>query len=226
MLSLTIARLSAMDQVIICYGNHASQVMAAIASGADVCGCGHEIGISVQLRIKDAEGFQVEAIAPLPAHMRKAIQMLFRSLPEDLEAQLPRLAQLSDFSTPQSLQDALEKARHSLQSRAHENAAPKRSAVLPRVAHVNLPADPKFEHLAVRSRDENERDTSASDDEDDSSNSDMDSDGEVIDRKARWTSARKKEAKEKRRVLKKARRALQKERREQILAQTPLSWDK
>ena len=180
----------------------------------------------MQLRIKDAEGFCVEAIAPLPAHMRKAIQMLFRGLPEDLEAQLPRLVQLADFSTPQSLQQALAAARHSVQSRAHENVPPKRSAVLPRVVHVDLPADPKFEHLAVRSRVKKERGASASDDECDSSDSDMEGDDEVSDRKARWTSARKKEAKEKRRVLKKARRALQKERREQILAQTPLSWDK
>ena len=180
----------------------------------------------MQLRIKDAEGFHVEATAPLPAHMRKAIQMLFRSLPEDLEAQLPKLVQLSDFSTPQSLQQALAAARHSVQSRAHENAPPKRSAVLPRVVHVNLPADPKFEHLAVRSHSKKERATSAFDDEGDSSDGDMESDEHGVDRKARWTSARKKEAKEKRRVLKKARRALQRERREQILAQTPLSWDK
>ena len=131
-----------------------------------------------------------------------------------------------NFSTPQSLQQALAAARHSVQSRAHENAPPKRSAVLPRVVHVDLPADPKFEHLAMRSRVKKERDASASDDEGESSDSDMESDDEVMDRKARWTSARKKEAKEKRRVLKKARRALQKERREQILAQTPLSWDK
>ena len=182
--------------------------------------------IIMQLRIKDAEGFHVEATAPLPAHMRKAIQMLFRSLPKDLEAQLPKLVQLSDFSTPQSLQQALTAARHSVQSRAHENAPPKRSAVLPRVVHVDLPADPKFEYLAMRSSVKKERDASASDDEGESSDSDMESDDEVMDRKARWTSARKKEAKEKRRVLKKARRALQKERREQILAQTPLSWDK
>ena len=180
----------------------------------------------MQLRIKDAEGFYVEAIAPLPAHMRKAIQMLFRGLPEDLEAQLPRLVQLADFSTPQSLQQALAAARHSVQSRAHESAPPKRSAVLPRVVHVDLPADPKFEHLAVRSHGKKERYTLASDDEGESSDSDIESDDEAIVRKARWTSARKKEAKEKRRVLKKARRALQKEHREQILAQTPLSWDK
>ena len=183
----------------------------------------------MQMRIRDAEGFHVEAIAPLPAHMRKAIQMLFRSLPQDLEAQLPRLVQLSDFSTPQSLQHALATAKHSVQRRAHENAPPKRSALLPRIVHVNLPTDPKFDHLAERRQGGKEWDASSSDDdddEDDSSNIDMENDDEVMDGKARWTSARKREAKEKRKVLRKARRALQKERREQILAQTPLSWDK
>lgn len=42
--------------------------------------------LALQVCVQDADGLQIRATAPLPAHMRKAIRMLFRDLPEDLDA--------------------------------------------------------------------------------------------------------------------------------------------
>jgi hypothetical protein len=42
--------------------------------------------LALQVCVQDADGFQIRVTAPLPAHMRKAIRMLFRDLPEDLDA--------------------------------------------------------------------------------------------------------------------------------------------
>ncbi len=106
---------------------------------------------ALQLRVRDAEGFLVEATAPLPAHMRNAIRMLFRSLPEDLDAALAKMVQLTDFSSPQFLQQALA-AANSLAPRAGSAPSqprPQGSPALPRSSHVELPADPKFQHLCV-----------------------------------------------------------------------------
>ena len=175
---------------------------------------------ALQLRVRDAEGFLIEATAPLPAHMRNAIRMLFRSLPEDLDTALAKMVQLSDFSSPQRLQQALAAAQHSAHSRQHaEPANATRSSMLPRSSHVELPADPKFQHLSSLST-AVERDSRASDEDEDS---ESDSDGEARPRKARWTNAAKKEAKEKRRALKKAKREREKEYRKKL--ETPLQWE-
>ena len=182
------------------------------------------------MRVQDADGFHVETIAPLPSHMRKAIRMLFRGPPEDLDAQLPKFVKLADLSGPQALQRALASSQRSVAQRQHQNSPPSRSPLLPRTSHVELPADPKFKHLAGRSsaekqsassrRDEDEED---SEDVSEDEGSESDSDGEPNRRRPRWTSAQKKEAKEKRRVLKKARREKEKEKKK--LLDTPLRWD-
>ena len=44
------------------------------------------VKLALQVCVQDADGFQIRATAPLPVHMRKAIRMLFRDLPEDLDA--------------------------------------------------------------------------------------------------------------------------------------------
>ena len=179
---------------------------------------------AAQLRVRDAEGFLIEATAPLPAHMRNAIRMLFRSLPEDLDAALAKMVQLSDFSSPQRLQQALAAAQHSAQSRQHaEPVKATRSSVLPRSSHIELPADPKFQHLSSLST-ARESATTASRTGDESEDSESDSDGELRPRKARWTNAEKREAKEKRRALKKAKREREKEYRKRL--ETPLQWEK
>lgn len=43
------------------------------------------VELALQVCVQDADGFQIRATAPLPAHMCKAIRMLFRDLPEDLD---------------------------------------------------------------------------------------------------------------------------------------------
>ncbi len=73
----------------------------------------------MQMRVRDAEGLYVEATAPLPAHMRKAIHMLFSSLPVNLDAALPKIVQLEDFSNPHRLIKALAAAKRSAQSRCN-----------------------------------------------------------------------------------------------------------
>ncbi|CAL5224831.1 g7583 [Coccomyxa viridis] len=177
-----------------------------------------------QLRVRDAEGFLVEATAPLPAHMRNAIRMLFRSLPEDLDAALAKMVQLTDFSSPQFLQQALAAAQYSAQSRQRaEPAKASRSPVLPRSSHVELPANPKFQHLSSLST-ARESESEASRSGDESEGNESDSDGESRPRKARWTNAEKREAKEKRRAVKKAKREREKEYRKRL--ETPLQWEK
>ena len=179
---------------------------------------------ALQLRVRDAEGFLVEATAPLPAHMRNAIRMLFRSLPEDLDAALAKMVQLTDFSSPQFLQQALAAAQYSAQSRQRaEPAKASRSPVLPRSSHVELPADPKFQHLSSLST-ARESESEASRSGDESEGNESDSDGESRPRKARWTNAEKREAKEKRRAVKKAKREREKEYRKRL--ETPLQWEK
>lgn len=178
---------------------------------------------ALQLRVRDAEGFFIEATAPLPSHMRKAIKMLFRSLPGDLDAALPKMVQLADFTSPHSLQQALMAAKHSVQSRQHEDPIKAtQSSVLPRSTHVELPADAEFQHLASLSTAKG-LGTRSGRTGGESEGSESDSDGESRPRKSRWTSAEKREAKDKRRALKKARREREKEYRRKL--ETPLQWE-
>jgi hypothetical protein len=141
-------------------------------------------------------------------------------------AGLTKLSQLSDFSSRKSLECALAAARHSVHSRQRaeqESRKPKRSLVLPRVSHVELPADPKFQHLASRSTLKERGASGGGLDGEGDSGDDSDSDDENGGRKSRWTSTQKREAKEKRRALKKARREREKARRK--AQQTPLQWE-
>ena len=166
----------------------------------------------------------MEVMAPLPAHMRNAVKMLFRSLPrEDLDAALSKMVHLADFSSPQSLQQALAAARRSVQSRQPADPPKgRRDLVLPRSSQVELPADPKLQHLASLSTAQ-ERDLEESRAGSDSDGSESDSDGEARPKKARWTNAAKREAKERRKALKKARREREKEHKRRL--ETPLQWD-
>ena len=178
---------------------------------------------ALQLRVRDAEGFFIEATAPVPSHMRKAIKMLFRSLPGDLDASLPKMVQLADFTSPQSLQQALMAAKHSTQSRQNEDLIKAtRSSMLPRSSHVELPAEAEFQHLATLST-ANRLGVRSSRTEGENGGSESDSDGESRPRKFRWTNAEKREAKDKRRALKKARREREKEYRKK--QETPLQWE-
>ena len=238
--------------------------------------------LALQVCVQDADGFQIRATAPLPAHMRKAIRMLFKDLPEDLDAGkillllgflnrhchavqhheaynhdlcflpcgddnslchairhtyeavmcavpyagLTKLSQLSDFSSRESLDRALTAARHSVHSRQRaeqESRKPKRSLVLPRTSHVELPADPKFQHLASYSTPKKGGVSGGGVDCEGDSSDDSDSDDENRGRKPRWSSLQKREAKEERRALKKARREREKARRKAL--QTPLQWE-
>ena len=178
----------------------------------------------MQLRVRDAEGFLVEATAPLPAHMRNAVKMLFKSLPEDLDTGLSKMVRLVDFSSPQRLQQALAAANSSAQSRQHADPIKAtRVSALPRSSHVELPADPKFQHLASLSTTEN-LNVRTGRARKKSEGSESDSDGESRAWKSRWTNTQKREAKVGRRALKKARRERQKEYRKKL--ETPLQWDK
>lgn len=141
-------------------------------------------------------------------------------------AGLNKLAQLSDFSSRKSLELALAAARHSVHSRQRaeqESRKPKRSLELPRISHVELPADPKFQHLASRSTLKEQGASGGGVDGEGDSSDDSDSDDENRGRKPRWSSTQKREAKEGRRALKKARREREKARRKAL--QTPLQWE-
>jgi hypothetical protein len=213
--------------------------------------------------------------------MSKAIQMLFKDLPEDLDAGkvllllgfldghnhavhnaklgvafhasclvmrtnfcttrqmiqrdrmctvpyagLANLAQLSDFSSRKSLEHALAVARHSVHSRQRaeeEGRKPKRSLVLPRVSHVELPADPRFQHLALRSTRKKPGVPHIGEDGEVDSSDDSDSDYENRGRKPRWSSSQKREAKEERRYRKRVRQEKEKARRKAL--ETPLKWE-
>lgn len=75
--------------------------------------------------------------------------------------------------------------------RQHDNTAKvKRTAVLPRTSHLELPADPRFQHLASRSTAKKEWDVHASKAEDDRGSSNSDSDGKPRQRKARYNHPR------------------------------------
>ena len=157
--------------------------------------------------------------------MRNAIKMLFRSLPGDLDTSLPKMVQLADFAGPQSLQQALMAAKHSAQSRQNEDPIKAtRSSVLPRSSHVELPADAEFQHLASLSTAKGLGVRSGRTDGEDGG-SESDSDGESRPKKFRWSSAEKREAKDKRRALKKARREREKEKEYRKKQETPLQWE-